>query len=106
MPATHFDLARLRREDLRWHLLSALNLSRPVGMHTEALLTIVRSVYPDATHREVRLALDYLEERELLRIARDPLDHWSAELSRHGIDFVEYVIAAQPGISRPTMTQA
>ena len=100
------DLAKIRREDMRWHLLSILNLSRPVGMNTEPLLAVMKSVYPDATHREVRLALDYLDHRELVRIERDPLDHWCVELTRHGIDFVEYVTLAQPGISRPVMTQA
>lgn len=99
------DLARIRREDVRWHLLQAINLSRPVGIYTEPLLVIVRAVYPDATHHEVRVALDYLEARELVRIARDPMDRWTVELTRHGIDFVEYTTDAQPGIARPRITQ-
>ncbi len=99
------DMDKIRREDMRWHLLGTLNLSRPVGMNTEPLLAVIKTVYPDATHREVRLALDYLEQRELVRIERDPLDHWWVELTRHGMDFVEYTIAAQPGISRPRITQ-
>ena len=45
------DMAKTRREDMRWHLLSAVNLSRPVGIYTEPLLAIVRAVYPDATHQ-------------------------------------------------------
>ena len=99
------DIAKIRREDIRWHLLQAINLSRPVGIYTEPLLVIVRSVYPDATHQEVRLNLDYLEEREMVRITKDPLDRWMVDLTRTGIDFVEYTIDAQPGIARPTITQ-
>ena len=99
------DLAKIRREDIRWHLLQAVNLSRPVGIYTEPLLVIVRAVYPDATHHEVRLALDYLEERELVRVQRDPMDRWMVELTRTGIDFVEYNIDAQPGVARPKITQ-
>ena len=98
-------MVKTRREDLRWHLLSAVNLSRPVGIYTEPLLAIVRAVYPDATHQEVRVNLDYLEEREMVRISKDPLDRWMVDLTRTGIDFVEYNIDAQPGVSRPKITQ-
>ena len=100
------DLVKTRREDMRWHLLSAINLSRPVGIYTEPLLAIVRAVYPDATHQEVRVHLDYLEEREMVRISKDPMDRWTVDLTRTGIDFVEYNIDAQPGVSRPKITQA
>lgn len=77
------DLAKIRREDIRWHLLQAVNLSRPVGIYTEPLLVIVL-VYPDATHHEVRLALDYLEERELVAGAARPDGRWMVELHPHG----------------------
>lgn len=100
------DMAKTRREDMRWHLLSAINLSRPAGIYTEPLLAIVRAVYPDATHQEVRVNLDYLEEREMVRIGKDPMDRWTVDLTRTGIDFVEYNIDAQPGVSRPKITQA
>ena len=100
------DLMKIRREAMRWHLLSAVNLSRPSGIYTEPLVEIVRSVYPDATHKEVRVQLDFLEEREMVRITKDPMDRWMVDLTRTGIDFVEYTIDAQPGISRPKITQA
>ena len=96
---------KIRREAMRWHLLSAVNLSRPYGMYTEALLPIIQSVYQDATHQEVRRELDYMEERELVHIAKDPLDRWMVDLTRFGIDFVEYTIDSQAGIARPVITQ-
>lgn len=99
------DFLKARREAIRWHLLSAVNLSRPVGIYTEALLPIVQSVYVDATHQEVRRELDYLEAREMVTIARDPIDRWFVDLTRTGIDFVEYTIDAQPGVARPRITQ-
>ena len=99
-------ILKARREAMRWHLLSAINVSRPVGIYTEALLPIIQSVYPDATHQEVRRELDYLEERELCKIHRDPMDRWFVDLSRCGIDYVEYTIDAHPGIARPTITQS
>lgn len=99
-------MLKIRREALRWHLLATANVARPSGMYTEALLSVMQSVYPDATHMEVRRELDYLEERGLVRIQRDPMDRWMVELTRHGVDVVEYAVAVEPGISRPTITQA
>ena len=98
-------ILKARREAMRWHLLSAINVSRPVGIYTEALLPIIQSVYPDATHQELRRELDYLEERELCKIHRDPMDRWFVDLTRTGIDFVEYTIEGQPGVARPRITQ-
>ena len=59
------DMAKTRREDMRWHLLSAVNLSRPAGIYTEPLVAIVRAVYPDATHQECwcRCNLDQLNRK-------------------------------------------
>lgn len=98
-------ITKARREAIRWHLLSAINVSRPIGIYTEALLPIIQSVYPDATHQEIRRELDYLEEREMVRIIRDPMERWFVDLTRTGIDFVEYTIEAQPGVARPRITQ-
>ena len=100
------DMEKPRREDMRWHLLAAVNLSLPAGIYTECLLPIIRSAYPDATHQEVRRHLDYLEARSMVKIAKDPVDRWMVDLTRVGIDFVEYTIDAQPGIARPTITRA
>ena len=71
----------------------------------EALLPVIQSVYPDATHQEIRKELDYLEAREMCEIARDPMDRWFVDLTRTGIDFVEYTIEGQPGVARPSITQ-
>jgi hypothetical protein len=97
-------IAKIRREQIRWFLLTALNIARPMGMYTEALLPIVQATYPDATHKEVRVELDYLEERELVNIKRDHLDRWYADLARYGVDVVEYTVACDPGIARPRIT--
>jgi hypothetical protein len=95
---------KIRREQIRWFLLVAANVSRPAGIYTEAMLPIVQATYPDATHREIRLQLDYLEERALVKITKDSLDRWFVELTRFGIDVVEYTLPVEPGIARPTIT--
>lgn len=97
-------MAKIRREQMRWFLLVAANVSRPVGMYTEAMLPIVQATYPDATHKEVRVHLDYLEERQLVKIQRDSLDRWYVELTREGVDVVEYTVPIEPGIARPSLT--
>ncbi|GEQ77435.1 hypothetical protein CTTA_4440 [Comamonas testosteroni] len=92
---------KIRREAMRWHLLQIADVARPVGIYTEAMLPIIQSVYADATENELRRNLDYLEERELVKVKKDPTDRWFVELTRYGIEVVEYTIDCQPGIARP-----
>lgn len=96
-------LLKARRESIRWFLLVSANVSRPAGIYTEAMLPIIQATYPDATHKEVRVQLDYLEERNLVKISRDGMDRWFVELTRHGIDLVEYTTPVEPGIARPQL---
>lgn len=95
------DHERIRRESIRWHLISLGNMTRPQGIYVEAMLPVIQAVYPEATERELRINLDYLEERELLKITRDGMDRWFVELTRHGIDLAEYTTVVEPGIARP-----
>lgn len=99
------EIARARRETMRWMLLVVINISRPRGINTAALLPIIQATYQDATHLEIRRELDYLHERELVKIERDPLDNWFVTLMRYGIEVVEYTCPCDPGIARPTITQ-
>jgi hypothetical protein len=94
-------MEKSRREEIRWHLLSIANLQRPEGVQSRAMLGVVKAAFEDASELEIRRELDYLEERKLVQITKDPLGYWKVELTRHGIDFVEYTIEAQPGIARP-----
>lgn len=95
------SMARVRREQIRWFLLQALNVARPVGAMDAMLLAIVQATYADATLQEIKRELDYLEERELVKIERGPTDRWHCDLTRHGVDLVEYTTPVEPGIARP-----
>jgi len=95
------DLAKIRRESIRWYLLRATDVSRPQGIYVEAMLPIIQSVYGDSTEHELRRELDYLRDRSLVEITRDGMDRWYVELTRHGIDLVEYTTVVEPGIARP-----
>ena len=99
------DHAKVRRESLRWLILLTLNNARPMGAQEGPILSVAQSVYPDATPLELRRELDYLEERELVKIHRDPLDRWMVELTRWGVDVVEYTVECDPGVARPRLTQ-
>ena len=96
---------KLRREFTRWMLLVTLNNARAGGGASETLLLqVIQSEYADATPVEARAELDYLEERDLVRIERAPDGRWHADINRYGIDVVEYTVACEPGIARPRKT--
>lgn len=95
------DMEKVRREHLRWLLLLALNHARPAGTYEEVLLATAQAIYTDATALEIRRTLDYLDDRRLVRLRKEPTNRWWSDLTRHGIDIVEYTIDCEPGIARP-----
>ena len=54
---------KARREAIRWHLLSAVDLSRPVGIYTEALLLDVPEV---GEYARMALPANALEDKVAL----------------------------------------
>jgi len=95
------DTARIRREALRWLILLTLNNARPMGAYEGPILSVAQSEYPDATPLELRRELDYLDERELVQVKKEPNGRWHAELTRDGVDVAEYTVDCEPGIARP-----
>jgi len=95
------DNAKVRRESMRWNILLILNNARPVGAYEELVLATLQSIYPAATALEVRRELDYLADRRLVDVKREPSGRWFADLARYGIDVAEYTVDCDPGIARP-----
>ena len=95
------DMLKVRRESMRWMILLTLNNARPIGAFESVVLSVVQSEYPDATGLEVRRELDYLHDRELVKLDKQPSGKWFAELTRFGVDIAEYTIDCEPGIARP-----
>jgi len=95
------DHLKLRREALRWLILLTLNNARPIGAFEGVVLSVAQSEYPDATALELRRELDYLHDRELVKIDKQPNGKWFAELTRFGVDVAEYTVICEPGIARP-----
>lgn len=95
------DLAKVRRESMRWNLIQTLDKMRPHTSSEQYLLSIMHAIYPDATALEVRRELDYLQDRDLLEVVKQPSGMWFADLTRYGVDIAEYTIACEAGIARP-----
>jgi hypothetical protein len=95
------DLARLRREALRWLILLTLNNARPLGCPEGPILSVAQTQYPDASPMELRVNLGYLADRDLVLLTKSPHGPWHAQLTRHGVDVAEYTIDVEPGIGRP-----
>lgn len=95
------DLAKIRRENIRWQILLTLNNARPIGAFEKIVLSVIQAEYPDSTQNEVRRELDYLHDRDLVKIEKRPDGRWFAEIARYGVDVVEYTLPVEPGIARP-----
>lgn len=72
------DQAKIRRESLRWLILLTLNNARPVGAYEMPILAVAQSEYPDATPLEIRRELDYLGDRDLVKLTKEPSGRWFA----------------------------
>lgn len=92
---------RIRREGMRWHLINTLNKARPYTTGEVFLLDVMRGIYPDATALELRQQLDYLADRKLIAVTKQPHGTWFADLTRLGVDVAEYTVNCEPGIARP-----
>jgi len=95
------DPAKVRRESLRWNILLTLNHARPSGVYEELLLATMQTIYPDATALELRRELDYLADRSLVALRKEPDGRWFGHITRMGVDIAEYTVDCEPGISRP-----
>ncbi|MGQ0530002.1 MAG: hypothetical protein ACT4PG_09355 [Panacagrimonas sp.] len=95
------DHAKVRREAMRWYLLVSLNAASPVGAYEELLMSTMLSIFPDATPLELRRQLEYLSDRALVALTKEPGGRWFADLTRYGTDICEYTIDCEPGIARP-----
>lgn len=87
---------------MRWTILLTLNNARPVCTHESLVLTTIQAVYPDATALEVRRELDYLHDRLLVEVKKEPNGIWYADLTALGVDVAEYTVECFAGIARPT----
>lgn len=96
------DQEKVRRETMRWTVILTLLNASPMGAFEELVLATVQGMFPDATALEVRRVLDYLSDRDLVKLDKQPSGRWFADLTRYGTDLAEYTVDCDPGIARPT----
>lgn len=98
----HVDMERIQREETRWRILRALDAGRPTPVSDTIIFRALCDINLPITMRDVRRELHYLVERQLVRITGGKDGYpMLAELTRIGIDLVEYTIPCESGISRP-----
>lgn len=95
------DIEKQKREQLRWLILETLNSARPIGANEGLVLNVVNDVQGGVTTLELRRELDYLADRELVEVTGKNSPIWHAELTRVGVDVVEYTVECDAGIARP-----
>ena len=95
------DIAKARREGMRWNILNTLKQGSPYIMGDAFLLDILRAIYSDITLLELRRELDYLAKRDLVELNSPQDGPWSADLTRYGVDVAEYTVDVEAGIARP-----
>ena len=94
-------MEKAHREGMRWHLLNVLHKAMPYTTNEQFLLDVMRGIYPNVTALEVRQQLEYLADRKLVEIDKQPHGVWFADINRLGVDIVGYTIDCQAGIARP-----
>ena len=95
------ELTREQREEARWRILRALDAGRPVPVTETILWRALHDLRLPISMSGIRRELDYLEHRQLVRIEDRTAEVWTAELTWHGVDLVEYAVPCASGIARP-----
>ncbi|EFG6587636.1 hypothetical protein BMN62_003805 [Escherichia coli] len=83
------------------HLVFSAALIRRALIVAAVCLAVAMGLYPDTTQLELRRELDYLADRKMVELEKRPSGDWFADLSRLGVDIVEYTVECGPGIARP-----
>lgn len=92
---------KIRREGMRWQIINTLNKARPYTTSEIFLLDVMRGIYADVTALELRQQLEYLANRKLVDVTKEPIGAWFADLTHTGVDIAEYTIDCEAGIARP-----
>lgn len=95
------DMNQQRTETIRWYALLAIYNGRPYPVAEPLILSTIQSIPIQCSALELRRELDYLRDRDLLVLDELEGAPWTANITRHGVDLVEYKIDVQPGIARP-----
>lgn len=96
------DVEKANRERTRWIILQTTHLSGAHGVNEGTLIAVLTNVKLYQGGDRLRRELDYLAQRELIKIIdRDEAPEWGITLTRAGYDVADYTTPCEPGIARP-----
>jgi hypothetical protein len=95
------DLERAQREQIRWRIMKVLDAGRPLPVSELVILQVLQDATLPISPNGLRRELDYLEDRKVAVLSGRNGPVWSAELTHHGVDIVEYTVDCFAGIARP-----
>ena len=95
------DIERNTRELIRWYVLIAIYSGRPYPVAEPLILSAIQTIPIECTAMQLRRELDYLRDRKLVDLKTPEGAPWIAELTRDGVDVVEYTVECDAGIARP-----
>lgn len=95
------SLEKAQHEVGRWRILKILDSGRPGRLSEDLIRVALNDAEIQFTAQELRRELDYLALRKMVELHGQKTPHWSARLTRLGIEIVEYMVDCEPGIARP-----
>ena len=93
------EIEKLRKEAARWMMLRIIDAGRPIGVNEAIIARVLADLQLPFTRDQLRRELAYLRDLGLIEIGGD--SDWFAKTTGRGVDVVEYVEAAPPGVARP-----
>lgn len=95
------DLEQKQREEARWRIMRVLDAGRPIAVSESIIWRVLNDIKLPFSLTSVRRELDYLRNLGMIEIEGENSGTWYAKLTAHGVDVVEYTVAAPPGVARP-----
>lgn len=101
MSGSTMDLEQKQREEARWRILRVLDAGRPIAVSENIVWRVLHDIRLPMSITGVRREMDYLRDLRLIEVEGEDTDTWYAKLTAHGVDVVEYTVAAPAGVARP-----
>lgn len=98
-PATGASVRQRQLRDARWRILLTLSIGMPQQTSERTILRAINDVDLEISEQQLRQELCYLQRTGLVSID-EGRPTWQAQLTPNGVDVVEYVAEAPPGVDR------
>ena len=97
----NIQVLRAKREAMRANILMVLYTAHPYAATEQTILLTLRDAGEEQlVQDELRRDLEYLSEKELIRVHDKERNAWRCELTAYGIDVVEGAKKTPPGIAK------